>query len=311
MHSVIADSDKQSRVLIEKFLFIRHILKPNFIDLYRESISRNPDSRLFAEEAWKPFPLTNESEFYKDPTKFGRNWKQQDLISVSVFNNYLPEEVLAQKKFESFDTPANRFIKFALQNFIEVCEDVIAYFETKNENGTASLEAKSLLASLETFSHLQFFKNISRIHQLPMNNQVLQKREGYKEILRAWLMLQLASRLDWPGRENAYDGNSRNTAVLYEYWLYFTIHDVLKNNLGLVMLPAAENKEPFEYFNKTEEQGTIINLKQGKESLSSFVFGNANEGLKINFYYNRKFLFKDEAIAPVPIQNLSDPIFLS
>jgi hypothetical protein len=34
-------------------------------------------------------------------------------------------------------------------------------------------------------------------------------------------MVDLALQLNWEGEQEAYSGESNNTALLYEYWLFF------------------------------------------------------------------------------------------
>ena len=70
--------------------------------------------------------------------------------------------------------------------------------------------------------------------RIPFESTTLQRREGYREILLAWLMLDAAAQLDWPGREDAYDGTTRDVATLYEFWLYFLLVRAFRDRLGMV-----------------------------------------------------------------------------
>ena len=44
---------------------------------------------------------------------------------------------------------------------------------------------------------------------IPVNNQVLEKREGYSQIFNAFSMVDLALQLDWKGKEEVYSGESK------------------------------------------------------------------------------------------------------
>ena len=46
-----------------------------------------------------------------------------------------------------------------------------------------------------------FLADVGSLHRVPLDNQTIQKREGYRDILHAWLMLEAATKLDWPGRK--------------------------------------------------------------------------------------------------------------
>ena len=62
---------------------------------------------------------------------------------------------------------------------------------------------------------------------MPQNNQVLEKREGYRQVFYAAAMVDLALQLNWEGEQKAYSGESKNTALLYEYWLFFELRKII------------------------------------------------------------------------------------
>ena len=124
---------------------------------------------------------------------------------------------------------------------------------------------------------------------MPFESQALQKREGYRDILRAWLMLDAAAQIDWPGREDAYDGTNRDVATLYEYWLYFLLIRVLKKDLGMELGPPEEDDDTLP-FCSTDKGRMRINLRAGRESLCRFTWtGPSGDTLRIHFFYNRLF----------------------
>ncbi|MBQ5470525.1 MAG: hypothetical protein IIT58_00715, partial [Treponema sp.] len=119
---------------------------------------------------------------------------------------------------------------------------------------------------------------------MPVNNQILEKREGYSQIFNAFSMIDLALKLDWKGKDDAYTGEAKNTALLYEYWLFFELRKIIheltgkdKNTSGL---------EPYKQF-IDDANGLTISLQQGNASLQSFTF--EKENLTVNLYYNRTF----------------------
>jgi hypothetical protein len=130
------------------------------------------------------------------------------------------------------------------------------------------------------------------MQRLPLESQTLQKREGYRDILRAWLMLETASKLDWPGRDEAYDGTNRDAATLYEFWLYFAMRRILSSRMGMIDLHretegAGETKPFVATSAKGERQ---VNLSQGEASISRYRW-TSPEGkeLGIHLFYNRTF----------------------
>ena len=48
---------------------------------------------------------------------------------------------------------------------------------------------------------------------LPLNSPVLQRQAGYRQVLRAWLLLDLAAKLSWTGGDDVYAGGKRDAAA--------------------------------------------------------------------------------------------------
>ena len=126
------------------------------------------------------------------------------VTGSAVGGRFVPAEMQAERKFESADTPPNRFVKFALLGFRELCDSVL---QAKRNGKPAfapddavSLEATSMLRSLDALLSQPLFDDVGELRRIPFESTTLQRREGYREILLAWLMLDAAAQLDWPGR---------------------------------------------------------------------------------------------------------------
>ena len=91
---------------------------------------------------------------------------------------------------------------------------------------------KILISELESQLHHSVFKNVSRPTTLKLNSPILQRKEGYREVLRTWLMFELAAKLIWQGGEDVYGAGKKDIATLYEYWLFFKLlglfHEMFK-----------------------------------------------------------------------------------
>lgn len=283
-----ADPAKQHQTLLEQFLFLRHVLGPEKLDLYLEIISRRPHSRLERELAWKPAGTADPALFISDPLPCGRHWRL-------ATNRLVPSEIMEDRKFDSTDTPPNRFVKFALQSLRNLCQAVL----TATRGGkpafapddAVTLEALSMLRSLEAFLALPLFTGVGELRRIPFESTALQRREGYREILLAWLMLDAAAQLDWPGREDAYDGTTRDVATLYEYWLYFLLVRAFRDHLGMISeqdpLGSVDGALPF--CCRADDGRLVINLKQREASFARFRWERNGHHLRVHFFYNRSF----------------------
>jgi predicted component of viral defense system (DUF524 family) len=205
-------------------------------------------------------------------------------------NGLSPEELCHERRFETFDTAPNRFVKFALEAFAGVCDEVLAEFD--GARGTAWMEALEMRETLDVFLARPFFSDVSPLRRLPLENQTLQKRGGYREILGAWLMLEAAAKLDWPGRGDAYDGTNRDAATLYEFWLYFVLRRLLVERLGMREIRHGEHggDGALPFVTNSERGGMQVNLAQSKASLSRYLWTAPDGGeLCVHLYYNRTF----------------------
>jgi predicted component of viral defense system (DUF524 family) len=283
------DPAKQTQFLLQQFLFLRHVLGPDKLDLYLEIILRNSHSRLRREVEWKPVGIADATLLANDPVRRGRDWQRRSDAKI------VPAQVQVERRFQSKDTPPNQFVRFALLQFRELCESVLR----AKRNGrpafapddAVSLEATSMLRSLDILLAHPLFRDVGELRRLPFESITLQRREGYREILSAWLMLNAAAQLDWVGQEDAYDGTSRNVATLYEYWLYFVLVRAFRDRLGMIPDPdpfvRVEGALPF--CCRADDGRLVINLRQGEASFSRFTWKKTDQKLRIHFFFNRSF----------------------
>ena len=125
----------------------------------------------------------------------------------------LPLKIESNRKIDSVDTAENRFIKHALQVFSKFCTDI---FEATRAGKTLKNEADILIRSIDNHLSHSVFKEISRPTTLKLNSPLLQRKEGYREVLRAWLMFDLAAKLIWTGGDDIYIIGKKDIAVLFE-----------------------------------------------------------------------------------------------
>lgn len=285
--NIFSQSRDSYRTPLEQFIFLRQFCYAQNIRSLFESIKRNPDRTLVQEESLKPAGTGKPSKrFFTNPFAYSRGWEK---IGAAGHASYMPREVAITHKYDSLDTLANRFIKFALHSFYNVCETLIKALEPPNGGQAKQVEcyseAKALCIAIDDIFRDPFFDNVRDLDIMPQNNQVLQKREGYSQIFSAYSMLDLALRLDWEGKEDIYEGESKNVALLYEYWLFFELYKVIKSIEGCEIKTADD--KPF----IDNKDVLTVSLKEGNQSCQCFEL--PAHGLKLNLYYNRTFSYEE------------------
>ncbi len=225
-------------------------------------------------------------KFYTNPFSYSRGWQKINRADGKTL--YMPQEISVAQKYDSIDTPANRFVKFALQKFDDICIELITVLDATNnlKKTECIIEAGKIHEMLEEIFNDQFFNDIGNLDIMPQNNQVLQKREGYSQIFSAYLMIDLALQLNWKGMDEVYEGESKNVALLYEYWLFFELYKIIRSIDGCKQIELKDKD-----FLAFSDGGVTISLEEGKKSRQSFIIERFHT--KINLYYNRTF-FKTE-----------------
>lgn len=213
----------------------------------------------------------------------------------------LPASIQFPFTAETTDTDENRFVKHAMQEFSKVLNDIKTAIDSSGERtSTWDLklieDIKRLEAQVSTIVDQGFLRNLPPVRRIPISSVALQRKPGYREVLRAWLQLQAAATLLWQGSEDIYGGGRRNVSKLYEYWTFFKLIDVLEAAFN-IRLPQAS-----QLISKTAD-GLSLMLKSGQTQLIRSSFAHGSHRLQLSLGYNRSFPGSDPGATP---RNKSD-----
>lgn len=283
-HHFEVDYTRESQTLYQKFAFIKSVIGTVEFNEAIHRIVTTPVTK------WKE---TTEEKDIRSTRRFSninikeilKDGKRNILPETHYLRNYsietLPERITTIRKIDSVDTPENRFIKHALENFLKFCTDIN---NKAKEFGHKKMEIESelLIHELESHLHRSLFNDISRPTTLKLNSPVLQRKEGYREVLRVWLMFDLAARLIWKGGDDIYSGGKKDIATLYEYWLFFKLLDLFQSIFEI------ESKDISDLIKETPD-GLNLQIKQGKFTALNGVYDSGSRKLNVRFNYNRSF----------------------
>jgi len=127
---------------------------------------------------------------------------------------YVPEKVFEQNVVETIDNPENRFIKRFMDIILYLCD------ELKRLNLWEKAKShQSNLEKLEEYvRYLQadpLFADVGEMAIFPASSQVLLKREGYRECLKIYRLLNIARVPIFNRLQDVID--NRRIDILYEY----------------------------------------------------------------------------------------------
>ena len=275
--------DTDSQTLYQRFCFVKSLIDSIEFEEAVQKVVSNPTTKWEEEQEEKD--IRGIRRFTQKSIKQLVTKGNRIEISDAHFLNKLykltsiPLKIDSTRKIESTDTPENRFIKHALEEFLFFCENCEIKFE---KYSTAKLESNILSTKISNLLNQSFFKEISRPTSLKLNSPVLQRKSGYREVLNAWLKFDLAAKLVWNGGDTVYGAGKKDIAVLYEYWLFFTLLELLKDIFNIEPKSIAEL---IQY-----DKGQLsLNLKQGTAIAMKGIYKSQSRNLNIQFSYNRSF----------------------
>ncbi len=283
-HQFEVDYAKDCQTLYQRFAFIKSILNTDEFSGAVHRVTTMPVTRWT--ESLEGRDVRNAKRFsnanIKEILKDGNRVELPDDHYLRGYGlDSLPQRVTSARKCDSVDTPENRFVKHALETFLFYCFRIN---RAAVKSGFRRLERESAALAGELESYLQhgIFRAISRPVTLNLNSPVLQRREGYREILRVWLMFDLAAKLIWRGGDDVYSAGKKDIAVLYEYWLFFVLLDLFGQIFQIEPASIGE-------LISLSADGLNLNLKQGKSIPLRGVFDAGIRKLNVIFSYNRTF----------------------
>ncbi len=284
--------EEDAQTLTQRFFFLEALLgKRSFLDAL-ERIIRNPHIRSTGKLVEKNltrggFPVRAD-ELRQIASRYPRTELPSDHpLRLKNFGlKSVPLAVMTREHGDFIDTPENRFIKHALHHFMYALEEISEILRAKSTNKehgdsqVANRAAKLTEILEERLSH-SFFRELSPPAFLPLGSPVLQRKEGYREVLVAWLKFDLASQLVWKGGDNVFGAGKRDVAKLYEFWLCFKLEEAVGQIFRMDKTPELI---------KPTENGLELTLEAGKSlDWKGQYLRNNTPRLNMRFSFNRTF----------------------
>jgi len=145
--------------------------------------------------------------------------------SVGSTTTSLPLWIDVDTTAETLDTPANRFIKFALERWRDVA--LLAGEAVERDLKGAPrrrgrVEVARTIERLDELLAAPLFDDVQRMVTFPTGNPVLTRAEGYRQLLAMYLAVEAGAQLpDFV--EDPFLISQRNIAALYEAWCFLQL----------------------------------------------------------------------------------------
>ena len=279
-------ANEEKLTYYEDFMFLEYLFRQDNLPTIFEYLSKNMHSQLINHDETVPISLANNlnsSSINNIVSKPNQLFKTDSSIKMSdKLNGYLPYDIHQIKHEESIDTPENQFFKY----FLEMLQNLVEKMLVNSKKGYIQDKLNFYKEEISYYLSAKFFNHISTLDYVPFNSQVLQKKEGYRDIFQYFLMLEFSFRLSWDDLNNKFKGFEKKLSELYEYWCYFELLKVL-NDLSITKI----NFEDVFEVNKTN---WVINVIKGKRSSKKFKLNIRGQDVKIELFYNLTFSDKSD-----------------
>ena len=274
--------DKDNETIYQRFAFVSALINTNEFDEAVHKIIASQTTKWLEEMELKDIRSVRRMNSFSIRQIASRSNRVK--LATPIGNLYdVPTKIETTHKSETTDTPENRFIKHALEVFLQFCIECRNSFIT-NGYSKSKIEAEALVEKLENHLNHPFFKEIERPTTLKLNSPALQRKSGYRELLNAWLQFDLAAKLIWKGGDDVYKAGKRDIAVLYEYWLFFVLYDLMKTKFKI-----NDNNATYKHLIEPTDDGLNVVVKSGKLTALEGTYKSEGRELHIKFSYNRTF----------------------
>lgn len=151
-------------------------------------------------------------------------------LQAKTGQSFFPPMGVKERKYLTVDTHENRFVKFFLRMLLAKVEHLRRALGS-NTGSYLNPDINENLDKLEqkidqVLAH-NMWREIGEMRFLPANSQVLQRREGYRQLFRLYSLLQLATRCDFLETDFRNLAEIKDVPTLYEYWSFFQVKKVM------------------------------------------------------------------------------------
>lgn len=198
----------------------------------------------------------------------------------------LPARVSATRTEETLDTEANRFVRFALERWREIAQRILDVLTAQSRRaGPISRGIDAAIEVIELMDRTRgapMFREVGQLRSFPSGNQVLQKRAGYRELLRTFVLAEVGARLalNWE-IDDVFGASQRNVATLYEYWAFLQLARCVGRVCGADLTVSALQLSSDEL---------SMAFRRGAASRLRWTTTARGRTMQVELYFNREFL---------------------
>lgn len=257
-------------------LHLRKLMEQDRLPLAIETILSNPHSKTSHEVNWDdPSQISRIDPLELQQNFMDASWSIGGYLA-NWSNGFSPDTLPEDQTISTYDTKENRFVKFCLEELELLVFQLKSELSSRYEPSHFFLE--SCEQTLERYLQHPFFREVGAFTHIN-NSMVLQKRNGYNNLLEYMQQFDMGIQLESEiGEFDTLNGDLRPIHLLYEYWCFFQLVDIMERI-------CEQSSEVASQLIQRVERGFVLRLKHNVECNIPFTY----HGITISLYYNRDF----------------------
>jgi hypothetical protein len=288
----LAPSEMPAELLYLRFAMIAAYLQDRAFEAAIARVTSQPHRTWVFEQEIRPIgsPFPAGTSFRRAVRAPGRRipWASGPSALTT-----LPASLARDRTEASVDNSANQFVKFALERWRAISLellDVLSLAAQKVESGPLRRGLQitaDVGAQIDEYLAHPLFQEVSCLRRMPLSDQVLLQRAGYREVFRTFAMTESGPtvRIDRDDMADIFAASQRNVATLYEFWCFLA----MVNSLGRV---CGEDRTAHAF--TVAGDGTSITMKSGRASKLSWSVIRGDRPLRVEVFFNRTFAGADD-----------------
>ena len=277
----LSGSARSAPDLLSAVFTVRHLMRDQRLGGAVERIMSDPHTALVTEESIVPLDRARSMTAPGAAYDGYSHWRKGGPLG-RLFGGYTPYQVPESHRYETVDTPENRFVRAFLEEFLFVLETLHSC-SVKARKSATTFELAAWKDQVSEWLAEPIWREVGVLANVPSNSQVLQRRAGYQEILGADAALQLGLQLNWHAdAADDLEGELRPISKLYELWCFFVLRRTLRELCGPESGTGTLLREA--------PSGLSWSLREGSTSRLSYTYRSESEPqCDVSLYYNRRF----------------------
>jgi predicted component of viral defense system (DUF524 family) len=193
----------------------------------------------------------------------------------------LPIHVPVERSEETLDNLPNRYLRFVLERWRSVAIAALAATEALGgaTRRRGSIECQRVVDHLDGLLSEPLFREVGRLSTAPQGNQVLLKRDGYRQITAMAALVETALGLDLD-LEDPFIVQRRSIATLYELWCFASLAQAVG---------AACGEDRSAQLFDVGDHGMSLAFRQGPRSELRWTVDRLGRRLQVSLFFNRTF----------------------